>query len=132
MSSSVTQSRTQHFRLLNNPQEDVGAELSLDFECYKTMFAWNRVLVLVHDLSGDLDVFNEQQQTSEKCGGVLQIATQARQVLALCEQKGTDKVQLEYDPRNPFDICSLTFTPIYRQDSAFLTTLHTKQACMVW
>lgn len=96
------------------------------------MFAWNRVLVLVHDLSGDLDVFNEQQQTSEKCGGVLQIATQARQVLALCEQKGTDKVQLEYDPRNPFDICSLTFTPIYRQDSAFLTTLHTKQACMVW
>ncbi|CAL8462821.1 g2355 [Coccomyxa elongata] len=42
------------------------------------------------------------------------IATQARQVLTLCEQKGTDKVQLEYDPRNPFDICSLTFTPIYR------------------
>ena len=48
-------------------------------------------------------------------GGAVQIATQARQVLTLCEQKGTDKVQLEYDPRNPFDICSLTFTPIYRQ-----------------
>ena len=45
----------------------------------------------------------------------MQIATQARQVLTLCEQKGSDKVQLEYDPRNPFDICSLTFTPIYRQ-----------------
>ncbi len=50
---------------------------------------------------------------------MLQIATQARQVLTLCEQKGTDKVQLEYDPRNPFDICSLTFTPIYRQHIAF-------------
>ncbi len=55
--------------------------------------------------------------------GLLQIATQARQVLTLCEQKGTDKVQLEYDPRNPFDICSLTFTPIYRQDSTFISAL---------
>ena len=35
-------------------------------------------------------------------------------MLALCEQKGTDKVALQYDARNPFDICSLTFTPIYR------------------
>ena len=23
-------------------------------------------------------------------------------------------VQLNYDPRNPFDLCSITFTPIYR------------------
>jgi coatomer protein complex subunit alpha (xenin) len=42
------------------------------------------------------------------------IADQARQVLAACEKSPTDAVQLRYDARNPFDICSLTFTPIYR------------------
>ena len=44
----------------------------------------------------------------------VQIQTLAKQVLSGCEQKGTDKLQLDYDPRNPFDICSATFTPIYR------------------
>ena len=42
------------------------------------------------------------------------MAQQARQVLAACEKTPTDAEQLNYDPRNPFDICSLTFTPIYR------------------
>ena len=44
----------------------------------------------------------------------MQIQQSAKQVLGVCEQKGTDKLQLDYDPRNPFDICSVTFTPIYR------------------
>ena len=44
----------------------------------------------------------------------MQLAQQARQVLAACEKSPTDAEQLDYDPRNPFDICSLTFTPIYR------------------
>ena len=44
----------------------------------------------------------------------LQMAAQARQVLAACEKSPSDAQQLNYDPRNPFDICSLTFTPIYR------------------
>ena len=35
-------------------------------------------------------------------------------MLAACEKAPTDAVQLNYDPRNPFDVCSLTFTPIYR------------------
>lgn len=43
-----------------------------------------------------------------------QMAAQARQVLAACEKSPTDAAQLNYDPRNPFDICSITFTPIYR------------------
>lgn len=42
------------------------------------------------------------------------MAQQARQVLAACEAKPQDAVQINYDPRNPFDVCSLTFTPIYR------------------
>lgn len=42
------------------------------------------------------------------------MAQQARQVLAACEKAPTDAVVVNYDPRNPFDICSLTFTPIYR------------------
>ena len=42
------------------------------------------------------------------------MAQQARQVLAACEKTPTDAVTLDYDPRNPFDVCSVTFTPIYR------------------
>jgi len=42
------------------------------------------------------------------------IADQARQVLTACEKAPNDAVRIEYDPRNPFDICSITFTPIYR------------------
>jgi tRNA(Arg) A34 adenosine deaminase TadA len=44
----------------------------------------------------------------------LQTAQKARQVLAACEKTPTDAIQLNYDPLNPFDICSITFTPIYR------------------
>ncbi len=42
------------------------------------------------------------------------MAAQARQVLAACEKSPTDAETLNYDPRNPFDLCSVTFTPIYR------------------
>ncbi|KAL4859696.1 Coatomer subunit alpha-3 [Chlorella vulgaris] len=42
------------------------------------------------------------------------MAAQARQVLAACEKNPSDAEQLAYDPRNPFDICSITFTTIYR------------------
>ena len=45
---------------------------------------------------------------------LLQMAQQARQVLAACELKPVDEVPVNYDPRNPFDICCITFTPIYR------------------
>lgn len=43
-----------------------------------------------------------------------QMASQARQVLAACERSPQDAVALDYDPRNPFDLCSLTWKPIYR------------------
>ncbi|GLI66143.1 hypothetical protein VaNZ11_009877 [Volvox africanus] len=42
------------------------------------------------------------------------IAEQARTVLAACEKNPTDAVKVNYDPRNPFDLCALTFTPIYK------------------
>mmetsp|Transcript_31726 Transcript_31726/g.82114 ORF Transcript_31726/g.82114 Transcript_31726/m.82114 type:complete len:1227 (-) Transcript_31726:281-3961(-) len=42
------------------------------------------------------------------------MAQKARQVLAACEKTPTDEVELNYDPRNPFDVCTITFTPIYR------------------
>ena len=42
------------------------------------------------------------------------IADQARLVLTACERTPTDAIQINYDPRNPFDICSITFTPIYK------------------
>lgn len=40
--------------------------------------------------------------------------TKARQVLAVCEKNPSDAHSLNYDPRNPFDVCTLTFQPIYR------------------
>ncbi len=42
------------------------------------------------------------------------MAQAARQVLTACEKTPVDEVPVNYDPRNPFDICTLTFTPIYR------------------
>jgi hypothetical protein len=42
------------------------------------------------------------------------VLEQARQVLTACEKSPTDAVRINYDPRNPFDICSITFTPIYK------------------
>ena len=44
----------------------------------------------------------------------LQMGQKVRQVLTACERTPTDAMQINYDPRNPFDLCSLTFTPIYR------------------
>ena len=44
----------------------------------------------------------------------VQMSDSARQMLAVCERSPSDAVQLKYDPRNPFDLCSVTFTPIYR------------------
>lgn len=44
----------------------------------------------------------------------VQMSQQAKQVLSACERTPTDEVELNYDPRNPFDTCPLTFTPIYR------------------
>ncbi|EFJ41149.1 hypothetical protein VOLCADRAFT_77684 [Volvox carteri f. nagariensis] len=42
------------------------------------------------------------------------IAEQARTVLAACEKNPSDAVKVNYDPRNPFDLCAITFTPIYK------------------
>ncbi|KAK9847289.1 hypothetical protein WJX84_005223 [Apatococcus fuscideae] len=42
------------------------------------------------------------------------LGQKARQVLQACERTPTDALDINYDPRNPFDLCSLTFTPIYR------------------
>jgi coatomer protein complex subunit alpha (xenin) len=53
-------------------------------------------------------------QVPPACLPPWQIALQARQVLSACEKSPMDSVQVNYDPRNPFDICSVTFTPIYR------------------
>ena len=56
-------------------------------------------------------------------GAPQKVVAQARQVLAACEQQQQEQsggspanaiADLEYDERNPFDLCSVTFTPIYR------------------
>ena len=52
--------------------------------------------------------------TMNICPCLLQMSQQAKQVLMACERTPTDEVELDYDPRNPFDTCPLTFTPIYR------------------
>ena len=35
------------------------------------------------------------------------MAQQAKQVLMACERTPTDEVELNYDPRNPFDTCPM-------------------------
>ena len=35
-------------------------------------------------------------------------------MLAVCEKNPVDEDTINYDPRNPFDICCITFTPIYK------------------
>lgn len=44
----------------------------------------------------------------------LKVAQQAKQVLQACERTPKDEVELNYDSRNPFVVCSATFSPIYR------------------
>ena len=44
----------------------------------------------------------------------VQMSGNARKYLAVCEKTPTDAVKLNYDARNPFDLCSITFTPVYR------------------
>ncbi|CAG9460202.1 unnamed protein product [Pedinophyceae sp. YPF-701] len=46
------------------------------------------------------------------------MAAQARQVLAACEKNLADEVDLQYDPRTPFDVCAVTWTPVYRGKSS--------------
>lgn len=43
-----------------------------------------------------------------------EVAQQARKVLQACEKTPTDEHQLLYDEHNPFNICGITYTPIYR------------------
>lgn len=54
-------------------------------------------------------------------GAPQKVVAQARQVLAACEQQQQQEggeanaiADLDYDERNPFDLCSVTWTPIYR------------------
>jgi coatomer subunit alpha len=42
------------------------------------------------------------------------MATKARQVLSACEANPTNAFNISYDPRNPFDLCAMTFVPMYR------------------
>ena len=48
----------------------------------------------------------------------VKVAQQAKQVLQACERTPGDKVQLNYDSRNPFVVCAGTFVPIYRGTSS--------------
>ncbi|XP_041985120.1 coatomer subunit alpha isoform X2 [Aricia agestis] len=43
-----------------------------------------------------------------------EVAQQARKILQACEKSPTDEHQLLYDEHNPFSICGLSYTPIYR------------------
>ncbi|KAL4183789.1 hypothetical protein AMTRI_Chr11g156850 [Amborella trichopoda] len=47
-------------------------------------------------------------------------ASKARQVLQICERNPKDASQLNYDFRNPFILCGLTFVPIYHGQKSVL------------
>ena len=66
---------------------------------------------------------------SHKLIAVLQMSDFARQTLAVCEKNPSDAVQLNYDARNPFDLCSVTFTPIYRYTPHCLMSVRMSRHC---
>uniref|UniRef100_A0ACB8G8D4 Uncharacterized protein n=1 Tax=Sphaerodactylus townsendi TaxID=933632 RepID=A0ACB8G8D4_9SAUR len=43
-----------------------------------------------------------------------EVAQQTRKILTACEKNPTDAYQLNYDMHNPFDICAISYRPIYR------------------
>ncbi|EGF83385.1 hypothetical protein BATDEDRAFT_32736 [Batrachochytrium dendrobatidis JAM81] len=47
-------------------------------------------------------------------GPVAAVAQKARGVVQRCERNATDEVTLDYDQYNPFVVCGISLTPIYR------------------
>lgn len=43
-----------------------------------------------------------------------EVTQQARKILQACEKKPVDEHRIEYDERNPFNICGYAYVPIYR------------------
>jgi len=43
-----------------------------------------------------------------------EVATQARKVIKFAEKNDSDAKPLDYDERNPFEICNIDYKPIYR------------------
>lgn len=43
-----------------------------------------------------------------------EVAEQTRKILKVCDANPTDAFQLSYDPRNPFEVCAASYTPVYR------------------
>lgn len=39
---------------------------------------------------------------------------QAKKILRHCESNASNKVEMNYDAHNPFDICAASYTPIYK------------------
>ena len=42
------------------------------------------------------------------------VATQARKVVKFADTNNTDAHQLNYDDKNPFVVCGISMTPIYK------------------
>ncbi|KAH6560191.1 hypothetical protein BASA60_000390 [Batrachochytrium salamandrivorans] len=51
-------------------------------------------------------------------GPAASVAQKARGVVQRCERNATDEVALDYDQYNPFVICGISLTPIYRGSAA--------------
>jgi coatomer subunit alpha len=43
-----------------------------------------------------------------------EVAQQARKILQACEINPIDEHKLQYDEHNPFNLCAISYTPIYR------------------
>ena len=42
------------------------------------------------------------------------VAKQAQQILMICNQKASNRYEIDFDERNPFVVCAMTMKPIYR------------------
>ena len=43
-----------------------------------------------------------------------EVAQHTRKILQVCENNAVDQLSINYDEHNPFNLCAMTYTPIYR------------------
>eukprot|EP00033_Pygsuia_biforma_P002814 GCRY01003108.1.p1 GENE.GCRY01003108.1~~GCRY01003108.1.p1 ORF type:complete len:1215 (+),score=402.83 GCRY01003108.1:394-4038(+) len=106
-------------------RKDAGANLTpqkrLELQCYfphchlqtvHTILALRSAMTAAYKAQCFSTAYSHAARLSSM--GVASVVQQARKVMAACEKNLTDKIALDYDPKNPFTVCCKDFTPIYK------------------
>ena len=58
--------------------------------------------------------FDFRNNSDEYGANKIVILFQTRKILQACDKNPTNAVSMNYDELNPFTICAVSFTPLYR------------------